>query len=344
MANDIGIDLGTTSVIICVDGKNIVLNEPSVVAVDTRNKQVLAVGQEAYKMVGRTPAYIHAVSPLKDGVISDHFLTGELIKQFVGKVHNSKMMKPRIAVCVPAAITGIEKDAVVEAVMDAGARQVFLIDEPIAAAIGGGIDITKPRGHMAIDIGGGTTDIAVISLGGKVDATSINIAGNTLDEEIVKFIRHTYSLAVGEKTAELLKREVAACLAGEGFDSTLEIKGRCLLTGLPKRQVVTTPELLETVTVLAEGIAEAAHSVLERTPPELAGDIYEDGIFLTGGGARLKALPEYLSRKLKVKVHAAEDPINCVAIGTSKALSMMDILETGFDDATPGFGYKRRFK
>lgn len=343
MANDIGIDLGTTSIIICVDGKNIALNEPSVVALDTRSNEVLAVGAEAYKMVGRTPAYIHAVRPLKDGVISDHKLTGELIKRFIKKAHDSFMLKPRVAVCVPSAITGIERDAVVEAVMEAGARQVFLIDEPIAAAIGGGIDITKPRGHMAIDIGGGTTDLAVISLGGKVDATSIDIAGNTLDEDIVKFIRTKYSLAIGEKTAEALKQEVASCIEGPDFNASMEIKGRCLVTGLPKRQMVSTPELLETVTVLAQGIAEAAHSVLERIPPELAGDIYEDGIFLTGGGARLKGLPEYLQTKLKVPVHPASDPINCVAIGTSRALSMQEILESGFDDATPTMGYKRRF-
>lgn len=341
--HDIGIDLGTTSIVISMDGKNIVLNEPSVVAVDTRYNEVLAVGAEAYKMVGRTPAYIHAVRPLKDGVISDHTLTGELIKRFVGKVHNSNMLKPRIAVCVPSAITGIEKDAVIEAVMAAGARQVYLIDEPIAAAIGGGIDITRPRGHMAIDIGGGTTDIAVISLGGRVDATSIPVAGNTLDEEITKFIRTQYRLAVGEKTAETVKQQVASCVTGPEFDEVLEMKGRCLVTGLPKRQNICTEDLVAIISELAEEIAIAAHSVLERTPPELAGDIYEDGIFLTGGGARLKGLPEYLSKRLKVKVWRADDPMNCVAIGTSKALSMMDILESGFSDETPVASFKKRF-
>lgn len=335
--NDIGIDLGTTSVIVAVEGKGIVLNEPTVVAVDTKRDRVLAVGERALAMVGRTPAYISAVRPLKDGVISNHVLTKELIRRFVNQVYDSRMIKPRVAVCVPAAITGIESDAVVEAVISAGARQVFLIDEPIAAALGSGIDITQPEGHMVVDIGGGTTDIAVISLGGKVKASSVPVAGNLLDEEIVKHVRQKFSLAIGQRTAELLKKEVACC-PQLSFSATMEVKGRSLVTNLPQRLEVKTEDLYEPVMLCVEQLGTAAHQVLEKTPPELAGDIYSDGIVLTGGSALLKGLPEYFSEKLKVGVRVSPDPVNCVAIGTSKCLTMGDVLETGFYDATPRIG------
>lgn len=331
--NDIGIDLGTTSIIIAVEGQGVVLNQPSVVAVDTRQNKVLAVGDDALAMVGRTPSYISAIRPLKDGVISDHMLTRELICRFVNKVHTSRL-KPRVAVCVPAAITGIESDAVVEAVIAAGARQVFLIDEPLAAGLGSGIDITQPEGHMIIDIGGGTTDIAVISLGGKVKSTSVPVAGNTFDDEILKYMRARFNIAIGQRMAESLKKEIACCTDLD-FHGTMEIKGRSLITGLPIRLNVTTDDLYEPVMELAVQIGAAAHQVLEKTPPELAGDIYNQGIMLTGGGAQLKGLPEYLSKELKVKVCVSPDPVNCVAMGTSMSLSMEGRLETGFVDATP---------
>ncbi|HJA24657.1 MAG TPA: rod shape-determining protein [Candidatus Fournierella merdigallinarum] len=334
---DIGIDLGTTTIIVAMEGKGVVLNQPSVVAVDTRKDQVLAVGDEALAMVGRTPNYILATRPLKDGVISDHTLTKELICRFVNKVYDSKLIKPRVAVCVPAAITGIESDAVVEAVVAAGARQVFLIDEPIAAALGCGIDILQPSGHMVVDIGGGTTDIAVISLGGKVKATSVKVAGNTFDDEIQKFVRAKFNVAIGLRTAEELKKQVACCKPAD-FTGELEIKGRSLLTGLPQRLTVTTEDLYEAIMPLAEQIAVASHQVLERTPPELSGDIYTDGVILTGGGSMLKGLDEYLAQQLKVKVRVADDPINCVALGTAKCLEIGDQLESGFLDATPRLG------
>ena len=331
--NDIGIDLGTTSIIIAMEGKGVVLNQPSIVAVDTRQNKVLAVGDDALAMVGRTPSYISAISPLKDGVISDHMLTRELICRFIRKVDASRI-KPRVAVCVPAAITGIESDAVVEAVIAAGARQVYLIDEPLAAALGSDIDITAPEGHMIVDIGGGTTDIAVISLGGKVKSTSVNVAGNTFDDEILKYIRVKFNIAIGQRMAESLKKQVACCPELD-FHGEMEIKGRSLITGLPQRLTITTDDLYEPVCMLVEQIGTAAHQVLEKTPPELAGDIYSQGIMLTGGGAQLKGLPEYMSKALKVKTRVSPDPVNCVALGTSKSLSMETRLETGFVDATP---------
>ena len=330
---DIGIDLGTTSIIIAMEGKGVVLNQPSIVAVDTRQNKVLAVGDDALAMVGRTPSYISAISPLKDGVISDHMLTRELICRFIRKV-NASRIKPRVAVCVPAAITGIESDAVVEAVIAAGARQVYLIDEPLAAALGSDIDITAPEGHMIVDIGGGTTDIAVISLGGKVKSTSVNVAGNTFDDEILKYIRVKFNIAIGQRMAESLKKQVACCPELD-FHGEMEIKGRSLITGLPQRLTITTDDLYEPVCMLVEQIGTAAHQVLEKTPPELAGDIYSQGIMLTGGGAQLKGLPEYMSKALKVKTRVSPDPVNCVALGTSKSLSMETRLETGFVDATP---------
>ncbi|MBS5686815.1 MAG: rod shape-determining protein [Faecalibacterium prausnitzii] len=315
--NDIGIDLGTTTIIIAQEGQGVVLNQPSVVAVDTRKNCVLEAGDKALAMVGRTPNYISAIFPLKDGVISDHTMTRELICRFVNQVYSSHMVKPRVAVCVPAAITGIESDAVVEAVMAAGARQVYLIDEPIAAALGSGIDITVPDGRMIIDIGGGTTDIAVLSLGGKVKATSVR---------------------VGQRTAESLKKNVACCPQKADFNETMEIKGRSLLTGLPVRVNVSTADLYEPVMRLSEQIGTAAHQVLEKTPPELAGDIYRNGVVLTGGGAQLHGLPEYLSQELKVEVTVSPDPVNCVALGTAMSLRLGDKLETGFMDATPRMG------
>ena len=389
--NDIGIDLGTTTIIIAQEGKGVVLNQPSVVAMDTRKNTVLEAGDKALAMVGRTPNYISAIFPLKDGVISDHTMTRELICRFVKQVYSSHMVKPRVAVCVPAAITGIESDAVVEAVVAAGARQVYLIDEPIAAALGSGIDITVPDGRMIIDIGGGTTDIAVLShgtavrqtlraaldgalahgggthqtgtvhgaqggceqfgcagggttdiavlsLGGKVKATSVRVAGNHYDEEILKHVRNKYSIAIGQRTAEELKKHVACCPQKTDFHESMEIKGRSLLTGLPVRVTVSTDDLYEPVMMLSEQIGTAAHQVLEKTPPELAGDIYRNGVMLTGGGAQLHGLTEYLSQELKVEVTVSPDPVNCVALGTAQSLSIGDKLETGFTDATPRIG------
>ena len=327
--NDIGIDLGTTTIIIAQEGQGVVLNQPSVVAVDTRKNCVLEAGDKALAMVGRTPNYISAIFPLKDGVISDHTMTRELICRFVKQVYSSHMVKPRVAVCVPAAITGIESDAVVEAVMAAGARQVYLIDEPIAAALGSGIDITVPDGRMIIDIGGGTTDIAVLSLGGKVKATSVRVAGNHYDEEILKFVRNKFSIAIGQRTAENLKKNVACCPQKADFNETMEIKGRCLLTGLPKLITVTSTEMMDAFEEPVERIMEAIHSVLERTPPELVADVSTNGIIMTGGGSLVYGFDKLVTARTGIHTTVADDAISCVVLGTGKSLDSLNAMQDG---------------
>ena len=325
--NDIGIDLGTTSIIIAMEGKGVVLNQPSIVAVDTRQNKVLAVGDDALAMVGRTPSYISAISPLKDGVISDHMLTRELICRFIRKV-NASRIKPRVAVCVPAAITGIESDAVVEAVIAAGARQVYLIDEPLAAALGSDIDITAPEGHMIVDIGGGTTDIAVISLGGKVKSTSVNVAGNTFDDEILKYIRVKFNIAIGQRMAESLKKQVACCPELD-FHGEMEIKGRSLITGLPETFEVSSNEMVEAFAEPVARILEAVHGVLERTPPELVADISTNGIMMTGGGSLVWGFDKLIESRTGIETHVADDAISCVAHGTGKSLDSLDQMQDG---------------
>ena len=335
---DIGMDLGTASVLIYIKDKGIVLNEPSVVALDKNTGKLLKVGADAQAMLGRTPGNIIAIRPLREGVISDYEVTERMIKEFLHKVIGFQLFKPRIIICVPSGITEVEERAVIDAGIQAGARRVYLIEEPVAAAIGAGIDITQPEGHMIIDIGGGTTDIAVLSLGGKVKATSVRVAGNHYDEEILKFVRNKFSIAIGQRTAESLKKNVACCPQKADFNETMEIKGRSLLTGLPVRVNVSTDDLYEPVMMLSEQIGTAAHQVLEKTPPELAGDIYRNGVMLTGGGAQLHGLTEYLAQELKVEVTVSPDPVNCVALGTAMSLRLGDKLETGFMDATPRMG------
>ena len=335
---DIGMDLGTASVLIYIKDKGIVLNEPSVVALDKNTGKLLKVGADAQAMLGRTPGNIIAIRPLREGVISDYEVTERMIKEFLHKVMGFQLFKPRIIICVPSGITEVEERAVIDAGIQAGARRVYLIEEPVAAAIGAGIDITQPDGRMIIDIGGGTTDIAVLSLGGKVKATSVRVAGNHYDEEILKHVRNKYSIAIGQRTAEELKKHVACCPQKTDFHESMEIKGRSLLTGLPVRVTVSTDDLYEPVMMLSEQIGTAAHQVLEKTPPELAGDIYRNGVMLTGGGAQLHGLTEYLSQELKVEVTVSPDPVNCVALGTAQSLSLGDKLETGFTDATPRIG------
>ena len=335
---DIGIDLGTANTVITLGKKGVVLSEPSAIAYHTHTKEVLAVGKRAYQMIGKTPDYIEVIRPLSGGVISDDRMTQYMIREFILQVTGHRLTKPRIIICVPSFITDVEKCAVVEAAMSAGSRKAYLIDEPIAAALGSGIDITLPDGRMIIDIGGGTTDIAVLSLGGKVKATSVRVAGNHYDEEILKHVRNKYSIAIGQRTAEELKKHVACCPQKTDFHESMEIKGRSLLTGLPVRVTVSTDDLYEPVMMLSEQIGTAAHQVLEKTPPELAGDIYRNGVMLTGGGAQLHGLTEYLSQELKVEVTVSPDPVNCVALGTAQSLSIGDKLETGFTDATPRIG------
>lgn len=337
---DIGLDLGTTSIIIATQEQGVVFHQPSIGAVDTRSNTILAVGDKALRMVGRVPSYIDIIRPLRDGIIQDHRMTNELIVRFINEVCRSRIIKPRVSVCVPAAITGIEADAVVEAVMAAGARQVFLVDEPVAAALGAGLDIRKPMGCMVIDIGGGSTDIAVISMGGRVRAASLPVAGNAFDQCIAQYVQEKFNIAIGPLTAEALKKQVACCTKSE-FEGVMEVRGHSWETNLPARHVIYTRDLYEPVQELASRIAAAARAVLESTPPELAADVSSSGVLLTGGGSLLRGLASYIAGELHVDVAIAPDPLNCVARGTAISLSEGRYLTAGFRDATPKAWHKR---
>lgn len=337
---DIGLDLGTTSIIIATQEQGVVFHQPSIGAVDTRSSTILAVGDKALRMVGRVPSYIDIIRPLRDGIIQDHRMTNELIVRFINEVCRSHIIKPRVSVCVPAAITGIEADAVVEAVMAAGARQVFLVDEPVAAALGAGLDIRKPMGCMVIDIGGGSTDIAVISMGGRVRAASLPVAGNAFDQCIAQYVQEKFNIAIGPLTAEALKKQVACCTKSE-FEGVMEIRGHSWETNLPARRLVYTRDLYLPVQELAARIAATARNVLESTPPELAADVAKNGILLTGGGSMLRGLAGYIAGELHVDVAIAPDPINCVAHGTAASLTLGQYLTAGFRDATPRAWHNR---
>ena len=326
MSTDIGVDLGTANVLVYVKGKGIVLREPSVVAIDKTTGEVLAVGQEARKMLGRTPGNIIAIRPLKDGVISDYTVTEKMLKYFINKICGKFIFAPRIMICIPSQVTEVEKKAVIDAASQAGARKVYLIEEPIAAAIGAGIDISKPCGNMVVDIGGGTTDIAVISLGGSVVSTSLKVAGDKFDEYIVKYIKKKYNIIIGERTAEDLKVNIG-CVFPKIQDTEMEIRGRDLGTGLPSTLKVRSSEMLEALIEPAMMIVEAVHSVLERTPPELAADISDKGIYMTGGGCLVDGLDKLLQEKTGINVMIAQDTVSCVALGTGKALDNLDALE-----------------
>ena len=323
---DIGIDLGTATVIAYVKGKGIVLREPAVVAVDKISGDVLAVGQEARRMLGRTPGDIVATRPLRDGVISDYTVTEKMLKYFINKVCGKFIFAPRIMICIPSQVTEVEKRAVIDAASQAGARKVYLIEEPIAAAIGAGIDISKPYGNMIVDIGGGTTDVAVISLGGSVVSTSLKIAGDKLDEAIVRYIKRKHNIMIGERTAEDLKINIG-CVYPKIQDVEMDIRGRDLSTGLPKTITVYSSEMLEALIEPAMMIVDAVHSVLEKTPPELAADISDRGIYMTGGGCLVDGLDKLLQEKTGINVMIAEDAISCVALGTGKALDNLDALD-----------------
>lgn len=326
LGQDIGIDLGTATVIAYVKGKGVVLREPSVVAIDNRTNDVLAVGQEARRMLGRTPGNIVATRPLKDGVISDYTVTEKMLKYFINKICGKFIFAPRIMICIPSQVTEVEKKAVIDAATQAGARKVYLIEEPIAAAIGAGIDISKPCGNMVVDIGGGTTDIAVISLGGSVVSTSLKIAGDKFDEYIIKYIKKKHNVIIGERTAEDLKVNVG-CVFPKIQDEEMEVRGRDLATGLPKTLKIHSSEMLEAMIEPAMMIVDAVHSVLERTPPELAADISDRGIYMTGGGCLVDGLDKLLQEKTGINVMIAQDTVSCVALGTGKALDNLDALE-----------------
>lgn len=336
IGTDMGIDLGTATVLVYIKGKGIILKEPSVVAIDKIKNKVLAVGEEAWQMIGRTPGNIVAIRPLREGVISDYDVTEKMLKYFISKACGKKRMSaPRIVVCVPCESTEVEKRAVIDAAKNAGAKKVFLIEEPLAAAIGAGIDITKASGNMVIDIGGGTTDVAVISLGGIVVRSSIKIAGDKFDEAIMKYIRKEHKLMIGERTSEDLKINIGSAFDREE-EVTMEIRGRDLITGLPKNITVSSEEMRIALKEIVNSIADTTHAVLEKTPPELAADIAEKGIFMTGGGALLNGLSDLIREVTKVPVYVAEDPISCVALGTGKVLEYLDKMEVFFtgDDIT----------
>ena len=323
---DIGIDLGTATVIAYVRGKGIVLREPSVVAIDKDTGDVLAVGKEARRMLGRTPGNIVATRPLRDGVISDYTVTEKMLKYFINKVCGKYIFSPRIMICVPSRVTEVEKKAVIDAAMGAGARKVYLIEEPLAAAIGAGLDVNKACGNMVVDIGGGTTDTAIISLGGTVLSTSIKIAGDKFDEAIVKYIKRKHNIVIGERTAEDLKINIG-CVYPKIQDTEMEIRGRDVISGLPKTITVYSSEMLEALIEPAEQIIEAVHSVLEKTPPELSGDIKDRGIYMTGGGCLIDGLDKLLQERTGINVMVAQDSVSCVALGTGKALENLDSMQ-----------------
>lgn len=330
---DIGIDLGTANVMISVGNKGIVLNEPSVVAFNKKINEVIAVGADAYKMIGRTPEYITVVRPLSDGVISDHKMTEKMIMAFIEKVTGKQFLMPNIVMCIPSAITDVESRAVIEAAKIAGARQVYLIEEPVAAIMGAGVDISTPDGNMVVDIGGGTTDIAVVSMYGVVSKLSIKVAGDKLNRAIVKYVSSRYRVLIGEKTAENAKISAANVYSPDG-SRTIVVKGRHLVRGLPEQIELTDYDIYEAIIDSVQEMIDGVKTVSERTPPELVGDIYQHGIYLTGGGALLGGLDKLMSYQLGVKCNIAEDPISCVARGTKFAFKNLDKLLDGFEQVS----------
>ena len=326
-SKDIGIDLGTANILVTIKGKGIVVREPSVISIDVKTGGIIATGFEAKEMIGRTPKEINAIKPLKDGVIADFTATKLLLKNLLERVcKRYNAIRPRVLVGVPSGITEVEERAVEEAIIRAGAREVYLIEEPIAAAIGAGIDIAKPCGNMVVDIGGGTTDIAVISLGGSVVNASLKVAGDKFDEYIVKYVKRKHNIVIGERTAEDLKVNIG-CVYPKIQDAEMDIRGRDLSTGLPKTVTVHSSEMLEALIEPAMMIVDAVHGVLERTPPELAADISDKGIYMTGGGCLIDGLDKLLQEKTGINVMIAQDSVSCVALGTGKALDNLDVLD-----------------
>lgn len=333
VGTDMGIDLGTATVLVYMKGKGVILKEPSVVAINRTVNKVLAVGEEARKMIGRTPGNIVAIRPLRDGVISDYDITEKMLHNFITKACGKRRWSsPRVVVCIPSEATEVEKKAVKDAAMNAGAKNVTLIEEPLAAAIGAGLDINKASGNMVIDIGGGTTDVAVISLGGIVVRASIKVAGDKFDEAITRYIRKKHKLMIGERTAEDLKINIGSAYETDEIRE-MEIKGRDLVTGLPKNINVTSVEMREALEETVNAIAETTHAVLEKTPPELAADIAEKGIVMTGGGSLLNGLSDLIQSVTNVPVYVAEDAVSCVAMGTGKVLDYLDKI-SGKDEIT----------
>jgi rod shape-determining protein MreB and related proteins len=327
---DLGIDLGTANTLVYVKGKGIVLREPSVVALQTDTKNIVAVGNDAKNMIGRTPGNVVALRPMKDGVIADYETTATMMKYYIKQATKNKGWfagKPYVMICVPSGITAVEERAVIDATRQAGARDAFTIEEPFAAAIGANLPVWEPTGSMVVDIGGGTTEVAIISLGGIVTSQSVRIAGDEMDDAIINYIRKTYNLMIGERTAEAIKMEVGSAGDADGIEN-MEIRGRDLLTGLPKTIEITAEEIAKALRDTVYAIVDAVKLTLEKTPPELASDIMDRGIVLTGGGALLRNLDKVISEETKMPVLIAEDPLDCVAIGTGKALDHIDLFKT----------------
>ena len=331
-SKDMGIDLGTANTLVYMREKGIIVNEPSVVAINVQTKEVLAVGNEAKEMIGRTPGNIVAIRPMKDGVIADFDVTQAMLRYFINKAYVRSMFgpKPRIVICVPSGVTEVEKRAVLEAAIAAGSKDkdTYLIEEPMAASIGAGLPVAEPTGSMVVDIGGGTADIAVISLGGVVESASIKIAGDKFDEAVVKYIRRKHNVLIGDRTAEELKMKIG-CVFPRPEEVTMEIKGRCLMTGLPRVFSVSSSEMIEAFEEVSSRILEAIHGVLERTPPELVADISTNGIVMTGGGSLLWGFDKLIESHTGIETHVAEDAISCVAEGTGKSLDSLDQMQDG---------------
>ena len=327
MTKDMGIDLGTANTLVYIKGQGIVVREPSVVAIRDDSKEVLAVGEEAKRMIGRTPGNIVAIRPMKDGVIADFDVTQSMLSYFIQKAAAKKgVVSPRIAICVPFGVTEVEKRAIEEAARTAGAKDAFLIEEPMAAAIGAGLRVEEPEGNMVVDIGGGTSEIAIISLGGIVTAKSIRLGGDELDEAIVNYVKKEYSLMIGERTAEDVKIRIGSAYK-EGEEMEMEIRGRDLISGLPKTMQISSSEVRDALRDPVNSIVDGIKSTLEKTPPELASDIMENGIMLTGGGALLKGLDKLVKEETGMPVKIAENPLDCVAIGTGKSVEDQEIFE-----------------
>jgi len=327
MSMDIGVDLGTANVLVYVKGKGIVLREPSVVAIDRDTNTILAIGEEARAMIGRTPGNIVAIRPLRDGVIADYDTTESMLRHFILKVAGKRFFfKPRIMVCIPSGVTTVEKRAVLEAAMQAGAKKTYLIEEPLAAALGAGLDISEPFGSMVVDIGGGTTDVAVLSLGGIVVSESLKIGGDKFDEALVRYVKKEYNVVIGERTAETIKVNIGTAIAA-GRNESMEIRGRDLLSGLPKSLRITSAETFEALSECVGLIVQRVKSVLESTPPELSSDIMDRGIVMTGGGSMLHGLDKLIQQETGIPTYLAEDPLSCVALGTGKALESLGSIE-----------------
>jgi rod shape-determining protein MreB len=337
---DMAVDLGTANTLVYVRGRGIVLSEPSVVAIDHASGEVHAVGVEAKRMLGRTPGTISAIRPLKDGVIADFDVTEQMLRHFIQKVHQHRFAHPRVVVCVPSGVTGVEKRAVEEATRNAGARDAFLIEEPMAAAIGAGLPVSEPTGNMIVDVGGGTSEVAVISLGGIVVSVSMRVGGDEMDEAIISHVKREYKLLIGNQTAEEIKLEVGSAFPMKD-EVQAEVRGRDMLTGLPKTVIISSEEIRDALEEPVGQIVDAIKSTLDKTPPELAADIMDRGIVLAGGGALLNGLDERLRHETQMPVQLAESPLTCVAVGSGRSLELLEVMQRSSKTAKSRNGYRR---